>query len=448
MSIPDVDTYNIDTLALHAGHTPDQETLSRAVPLYQTTSYVFRDTGHAADLFALRAFGNIYTRLMNPTTDVLEKRLAAIHGAAGAVATASGQAAIFYSIAAITSAGQNFVTGDKLYGGTYTQFRFPLKRFGIEARFVDSSDPANFEQAIDENTRLLYTESIGNPKGNVDDFSAIADIAHRHKLPFIVDNTVTPPPLFNPFDHGADIVVYSLTKMIGGHGTSIGGAVVEKGDFDWKAAGRYPEITEPDLAYHGVNFWDAFGNHEKAVAPGLAYVLKIRTGLLRDLGAAISPFNSWLFIQGLETLPLRARAHSANALAVAKHLKDHPAVSWVDYAGLPDHPDYERARRYLPLGPGAVLGFGIRGGLEAGKKFIDSVKLASHLANVLDAKTLVIHPGSTTHQQLTPEEQLSAGVTPDLIRVSVGLEDIKDIIADLDQALEASQEGDEDVYSI
>jgi O-acetylhomoserine (thiol)-lyase len=436
----DLNSYGIDTLALHAGHTPDQETLSRAVPIYQTASYVFRDTGHAADLFALRAFGNIYTRLMNPTTDVLEKRLAAIHGAAGAVATASGQAAIFYAIAAITAAGQNFVTGDKLYGGTYTQFSYPLKRFGIEARFVDSSDPANFERAIDENTRLLYTESIGNPKGNVDDFSAIAGIAHKHKLPFIIDNTVTPPPLFNPFDFGADIAVYSLTKMIGGHGTSLGGAVVDKGDFDWKAAGRYPEITEPDLAYHGVNFWDAFGNHEKAVAPGLAYVLKIRTGLLRDLGAVLSPFNSWLFIQGLETLPLRARAHSGNALAVAKHLKAHPAVSWVDYAGLLDHPDYERAQRYLPLGPGAVLSFGIKGGLEAGKTFIESVKLASHLANILDAKTLVIHPASTTHSQLTSEERLKAGVTPDLVRVSVGLEDIKDIIVDLDQALAASQE--------
>ena len=431
--------YKLDTLALHAGHTPDQDTLSRAVPIYQTSSYVFRDTEHAADLFALRAFGNIYTRLTNPTTDVLEKRLAAIHGGTGAVATASGQAAIFYSIAAITSAGQNFVTGDKLYGGTYTQFSFPLKRFGIEARFVDSRDPANFERAIDENTRLLFTESIGNPKGNVDDFEAIAEVAHKHKLPLIIDNTVTPPPLFNPFEHGADIAVYSLTKMIGGHGTSIGGAIVEKGDFDWKAAGRYPEITEPDLAYHGVNFWDAFGNHDKAVAPGLAYVLKIRTGLLRDLGAALSPFNSWLFIQGLETLPLRARAHAANAQAVAEHLKSHPAVSWVDYAGLPGHPDYERARRYLPLGPGAIFSFGVKGGLEPATKFITSVKLASHLANVLDAKTLVIQPATTTHSQLTPEEQAAAGVTPDLVRISVGIEDLSDIIADLDQALAASQ---------
>lgn len=433
--------YKLDTLALHAGHTPDQETLSRAVPLYQTTSYVFRDAEHAADLFALRTFGNIYTRLMNPTTDVLEKRLAAMHGAKGAVATASGQAAIFYAIAAITSAGQNFVTGDKLYGGTYTQFTVPLRRFGIEARFVDSRDPANFEKAIDENTRLLYTESIGNPKGNVDDFEAIAEVAHRHRLPFVVDNTVTPPPLFNPFAHGADIVVYSLTKMIGGHGTSIGGAIVEKGDFDWQSAERYPEITEPDPAYHGVNFWQAFGNHDKAVAPGLAYVLKIRTGLLRDLGAALSPFNAWLFIQGLETLPLRARAHAANAQLVAEHLSRHPAVTWVDYAGLPGHPDYERAKRYLPLGPGAIFCFGVKGGLEAGKKFVNSLKLASHLANVLDAKTLVIQPASTTHQQLSPEEQLRAGVTPDQVRISVGIEDPSDIIADLDQALEASQKG-------
>jgi len=431
--------YRIDTLALHAGHTPDRETLSRAVPLYQTSSYVFRDCDHAANLFALKEFGNIYTRLMNPTTEVLEQRLAALHGAAGSVATASGMAAIFYAVAAITSAGQNFVTGDKLYGGTYTQFSFPLKRFGIEARFVDSRDPANFEQAIDENTRLLFTESIGNPKGNVDDLEGIAEVARRHKLPLIVDNTVTPPPLFDPFTYGADIAVYSLTKMIGGHGTSIGGAVVDRGTFDWKSAGRYPEITEPDPAYHGVNFWDAFGGHEKAVAPGLAYLLKIRTGVLRDLGAPLSPFNSWLFIQGLETLPLRARKHVENAQAVAEYLAAHPAVSWIDYAGLPSHPDYERAKRLLPLGPGAVFSFGIKGGLEAGKRFIESVRLASHLANVLDAKTLVIQPAATTHQQLSPEEQVAAGVTPDLVRISVGIEDASDITADLGQALEASQ---------
>jgi O-acetylhomoserine (thiol)-lyase len=431
----DLEKYGLDTLALHAGHTPDQDTGSRAVPIYQTTSYVFHDAEHAADLFSLRQFGNIYTRLTNPTTDVLEKRLAAIHGATGAIATSSGASAVFYAIAAITSAGQNFVSGDKLYGGTVAQFKGPLKRFGIDARFVDSRDPANFERAIDENTRLVYVESIGNPKGNVDDLAAIAEVAHRHNLPFVVDNTVSPPPISNPFDYGADIVVYSLTKLIGGHGTSIGGAVIEKGDFDWKAAGKFPEIAEPDPAYHGVNFWEAFGGHDKAVAPGLAYVLKIRTGLLRDLGASLSPFNAWLFIQGLETLPIRARAHLANAQAVAVFLEAHPQVVSVDYAGLPDHPDYERAKRYFPLGAGALLGFEIKGGLEAGKRFIDSVKLASHVANILDAKTLVIHPASTTHQQLTSAEQLKAGVTPGLVRVSVGIEDVKDIIADLDQAL-------------
>ena len=438
--LPREDSPRLDTLALHAGQTPDEETLSRAVPLYQTASYVFRDSEHAAGLFALQQFGNIYTRLMNPTTDVLEKRLAALHGATGALAVASGQAAIFYAVAALTSVGQNFVTGDKLYGGTYTQFSYPLRRFGIEARFVDSSRAENFEAAIDENTRLVYTESIGNPKGNVDDLDGIAEVAHRHGLPLIVDNTVTPPPLFNPFDHGADIIVYSLTKMIGGHGTSIGGAIVEKGDFDWKTSGMFPEITEPDLAYHGVNFWDAFGNHEGAVAPGMAYVLKIRTGLLRDLGAALSPFNSWLFIQGLETLPLRAKAHAANAQIVACFLDNHPAVQSVDYAGLSGHPDNARARDLFPYGPGALMAFEIMGGLPAGKKFIESVKLASHVANILDAKTLVIHPASTTHQQLNPKEQASAGVTPGLIRLSVGIEDAKDITADLDQALAASQQ--------
>jgi O-acetylhomoserine (thiol)-lyase len=441
MSDFDLDDFSADTLALHAGHTPDPETLSRAVPLYQTTSYLFRDTEHAAGLFALRESGHIYSRISNPTTEVLEKRLAAMHGAAGAVATASGMAAIFYAVATITSAGQNLVTGDKLYGGTYTQFTGPLKRFGIEVRFVDSRDPANFERAIDENTRLLYTESIGNPKGNVDDLTGIAEVAHRHGLPLVVDNTVTPPPLFNPFDHGADIAVYSLTKMIGGHGTSIGGAVVDKGRFDWQVGGRYPEITEPDPAYHGVNFWEAFGDHDQAVARGMAYLLKLRTGLLRDLGAALSPFNAWLFIQGLETLPLRARAHAANALEVARFLKAHPSVAAVDYAGLPDHPDYERARRYFPLGPGAVFGFELRGGVEAGKRFIEAVRLASHLANILDAKTLVIHPASTTHQQLTPDEQLKAGVTPGLIRISVGIENIEDILGDLDHALQIAERG-------
>lgn len=426
---------HLETIALHAGHSPDDASLARAVPIYQTTSYVFRDADHAAELFGLRQFGNIYTRLMNPTTGVLEERLAGLHGATGAVATASGMAAIFYSVLNITSAGQNIVTGDKLYGGTYTLFSHTLKRFGIEVRFVDSSNPANFADAADENTRLFYTESIGNPKGNVDDIEAIAELAHARKIPLIVDNTVSPPPIFDPFAYGADIVVYSLTKMIGGHGTSIGGAVIEKGDFNWKEAGKFPEITEPDDAYHGVNFWEAFGNHPDAVVPGLSYVLKIRTGLLRDTGACLSPFNAFQFIQGIETLPLRAERHCTNAIDVARFLEAHPAVGWVTYAGLESHPDFKRASELMPLGPSAVLGFGIKGGYEAGRKFIDSVKLCSHLANILDAKTLVIHPASTTHQQLSEAEQTAAGVTRDFVRVSVGIENVEDIKADIDQAL-------------
>jgi O-acetylhomoserine (thiol)-lyase len=428
-----------ETIALHAGHTPDGDTLSRAVPLYLTTSYVFKDSQHAADLFGLRAFGNIYTRLMNPTTDVLEKRLAALHGAAGAVATASGSAAITYAILTITSAGQNIVTGSNLYGGTVNLFRHTFKRFGIEVRFVDSSKPEEVRKAIDAKTRLVFTESIGNPKGNVDDFEALAKVAHDAGLPLIVDNTVSPPPLFNPLAHGADIVVYSLTKMIGGHGTVLGGAIVEKGDFDWKKGDRFPEITAPDPSYHGVNFWDAFGGHPKAVAPGLAFVLKVRCGLLRDTGAALSPFNAHQILLGIETLPLRAERHVRNAQAVAEWLAKHPLVGWVNYPGLPSHPDHARAKKYLPNGAGAILGFGIKGGLEAGRKFIDSVKLASHLANVLDAKTLVIHPATTTHSQLTAAEQAQCGVTPDFVRLSVGIENVADIIADLDQALKASQ---------
>jgi O-acetylhomoserine (thiol)-lyase len=429
---------NPETLALHAGQVADPTTGSRAVPIYQTTSYVFKDAQHAADLFALRAFGNIYTRLMNPTTGVLEERLAALHGGKGAVATASGMAAIFYAVANITAAGQNIVATRNLYGGTVTLFTNTLKRFGIETRFVDGGDPASVAKAIDRNTRLLFSESIGNPRGNVDDFAALAKVAHDAGIPFIVDNTVSPPPLFNPFDHGADIVVSSLTKMIGGHGTSLGGIVIEKGDFNW-ANGKFPEIDGPDPSYHGVNFWTAFGNHSKAVAPGLAFVLKIRTGLLRDTGAALSPFNAQQILLGIETLPLRAERHVQNAQKVAEWLAKHPLVSWVNYPGLPNHPDHARAKRYLPKGPGAIFGFGVKGGLEAGKRFIGAVKLASHLANVLDAKTLVIHPASTTHQQLSPEQQLAAGVTPDFIRISIGLEHVDDIVADLDQALKTAQ---------
>jgi O-acetylhomoserine (thiol)-lyase len=429
------DKQGLSTLALHAGHVPDSDTGARAVPIYQTTSFVFKNTEHAANLFALKEFGHIYTRIMNPTTDVLEKRLAAMHGAAACLATASGMAAIFYTVVALCQAGDNFVTGQNLYGGTVTLFAHTLKRLGIEARFVDSASPANFAGRIDGKTRFLYTESIGNPRCNVDDLSAIAAIARENAIPLVVDNTVSPPPLHNPFDFGCDIAVYSLTKMIGGHGTCIGGAVIEKGTFDWKASGKFPYITEPDPSYHGANFADAFCPVDPALGGCMAFALKLRTGLLRDTGAAISPFNSFLILQGVETLPLRAKAHAANAYKVADFLSRHPQVSFVNYAGLQSHPDFTRAKRYFPLGPGAVFGFGVRGGLAAGRKFIESVKLCSHLANILDAKTLVIHPASTTHSQLSPEEQLAAGVTPDLVRISVGIEDVADIIADLDQAL-------------
>ncbi len=432
-------TQGLFTKALHAGHIVDESSLSRAVPIYQTSSFMFNDSEHAANLFALKEFGNIYTRLMNPTTDVLEKRLAALHNGTGAVCTASGMAAVSYAVLNITQAGQNIVSGTNLYGGTVTLFKHTLKRFGIEVRFVDTSKPEEVEAAIDENTRMVYTESIGNPKCNVDDLDALSEVAHKHQIPLVVDNTTAAPPIFDPFEHGADIIVYSLTKIIGGHGTSIGGAVIEKGDFDWKSSGKFPEITEPDDAYHGVNFWDAFGNHPDAVAPGLAFVLKIRTGLLRDMGACLSPFNAFLFIQGIETLPLRAKQHCENAQAVAEFLESHDAVSWVNYAGLESHPDHENSKKLMPLGPSAVFGFGVKGGREAGQKFIESVKLCSHLANIMDAKTLVIHPASTTHQQLNEDELEAAGVTPDFVRISVGLEDIEDIKADLDQALKASQ---------
>ncbi|MBF0496736.1 MAG: aminotransferase class V-fold PLP-dependent enzyme [Deltaproteobacteria bacterium] len=428
----------VETLALHAGHTPDSETRSRAVPIYQTTSFLFRDTNHAADLFALKESGFIYTRIMNPTTDVLEKRLAAIHGGAAAVATSSGMAAIFYAVTAITGVGQNIVSGSNLYGGTHTLFATTLKRFGIEVRFVDSSDPNNFEAAIDDQTRLLFTETIGNPRCNVDDLDGIAEAAHRHRIPFILDNTVAAPPIFNPLDHGCDLVVYSLTKIIGGHGTCIGGAIVEGGGFDWYASGKFPEITDPDPNYHGINFWEALCTLEGT--PCTAFCVKLRTGLVRDIGAAPAPMNSFLILQGMETLPLRAKAHCQNAQLVAEFLDKHEDVTWINYAGLPSHHDHNRAKKYFPLGPGAVFGFGIKGGLEAGRKFIESVKLCSHLANILDAKTLVIHPASTTHSQLTPAQQQEAGVPPDLVRISVGIEHPDDIIADLDQALRASQQ--------
>jgi len=421
---------NFDTLALHAGQTPDSATLSRAVPIYQTSSYVFKSSEHAANLFGLKEFGNIYTRLMNPTTDVLEKRLAELDGGVGALAVASGQAATTYAVLNIAQAGQNIVSTSFLYGGTYNLFHYTLPKLGIEVKFVDTSNPENIRTAIDANTRLIYTESVGNPKNNVDDFEAIAQVAHDAGIPFVVDNTVTTPYLFKPLDHGADIVVYSLTKFIGGHGTSIGGCVVDGGRFPWDN-GKFPEITEPDPSYHGLNYWEALGN--------LSYILKMRLTLLRDMGACLSPFNAFQFLQGLETLHVRLERHVSNARRVAEWLEKHPLVTWVNYAGLPSHPNYGNAQKYLPKGTGAIIGFGIKGGLEAGKRFIDNVRLLSHLANIGDAKSLVIHPASTTHQQLSPEEQVSTGVTADFIRLSVGIEDVNDILADIDQALRAAQ---------
>jgi O-acetylhomoserine (thiol)-lyase len=422
--------YRLGTKALHAGQVPDATTNARAVPIYQTSSYVFNSSEHAANLFALKEMGNIYTRLMNPTTDVLEKRLAEMDGGVGALALASGSSAISLAILNLAKAGDNIVSTNFLYGGTYNLFHHTLARMGIGVKFVDSSDPANVAAAIDENTKAVFTESIGNPKNNVDDFAAIAKVAHDHGLPFIVDNTVTTPALFRPIEHGADIVCYSLTKFIGGHGTSIGGAVVDSGNFDW-SSGRFPEYTTPDPSYHGLVYHEALGK--------LAYILKMRLTLLRDLGPCLSPFNAFLFLQGLETLHVRMPRHCENALKVANFLEAHPGVSWVNYPGLASHPNHARAQKYLPAGQGAILGFGIKGGAAAGAKFIDSVKLASHLANIGDAKTLVIHPATTTHQQLTAEQQIAAGVSPDYIRVSVGIEDVSDIIADLDQALRASQ---------
>ncbi|AMV72021.1 O-acetylhomoserine aminocarboxypropyltransferase/cysteine synthase [Desulfuromonas carbonis] len=420
----------IGTKALHAGQVPDPTTNARAVPIYQTSSYTFNSSEHAANLFGLKEMGNIYTRLMNPTSDVLEKRLADLDGGVGALALSSGSAAVTLAILNLAQAGDNIVASSYLYGGTYNLFSHTFRRMGITVKFVNSGDPAAVKAAIDDNTKAVYTETIGNPKNNVDDFETLAKLAHDHGLPFIVDNTVATPALFRPIEHGADIVVYSLTKFIGGHGTSIGGAVVDSGNFDW-SSGRFPEYTTPDPSYHGLVYHEALGN--------LAYILKMRLTLLRDLGPCISPFNSFLILQGLETLHVRMPRHCENALAVARFLELHPLVSWVNYPGLENHPDHTRARRYLPAGQGAILGFGIKGGMTAGARFIDGVKLASHLANIGDAKTLVIHPASTTHQQLSAEAQLAAGVTPDFIRVSVGIEDIKDIIADLDQALAASQ---------
>lgn len=421
----------LETLAVHAGQEVDPTTLSRAVPLYQTTSYTFKDTDHAADLFGLKEFGNIYTRLMNPTTDVFEKRVAALEGGAAALATASGQAAITYAILNIAGAGDEIVSATSLYGGTYNLFSTTLAKLGITVRFVDSSDPENFRKAITDKTKALYAEAIGNPKGDVLDIEAVADIAHEHGIPLIVDNTFPSPFLLRPLEHGADIVVHSATKFIGGHGTSIGGIIVDGGKFDWAATDKFPGLTEPDSSYHGLVYTDAVGP--------IAYIIKARVQLMRDMGATISPFNAFLLLQGLETLHLRMERHSENALKVAQFLEAHEGVQSVSYSGLSSHSSYELAQKYLPKGQGAILTFEIKGGIEAGRQVINHVKLFSHLANVGDSKSLIIHPASTTHQQLNEAEQITAGVTPGLIRLSIGTESIDDILYDLDQAIRASQ---------
>lgn len=424
----------LGTMALHAGQEADPTTGARAVPIYQTTSYVFRDHEHAANLFALNEFGNIYSRIMNPTVDVFEKRVAALEGGALGLGFSSGSSAITIACLNICHVGQNFVSSSTLYGGTYALFAHTFKDMGIEARFVDASDPQNFAKQIDDKTRFLFIESIGNPANDVVDFAAIAKVAHDHGIPLIVDNTVTSPLLFRPIEHGADIVVHSATKVIGGHGTSIGGVMVDSGKFDWNN-GKFPELTEPNPSYHGMKFYE----HFKSIG-NISYALKARVTLLRDMGPCLSPFNAFLLLQGLETLHLRVPRHSENALKVAQFLESHPAVTWVNYPGLPSHKDHALAKKYLPKGQGAILGFGIKGGAPAAVKFINGCKLASHLANILDAKTLVIHPATTTHQQLSEAEQAAAGVKPDFVRISVGIEDIEDILADLDQSLKASQQ--------
>ncbi|WP_301173021.1 homocysteine synthase [Brevibacillus nitrificans] len=418
-----------ETIAIHGGQEPDPVTGSRAVPIYQTSSYVFRDTDHAANLFALKELGNIYTRIMNPTQDVFEKRVALLEGGVGALATASGQAAITFSILNIAQAGDEIIASSSLYGGTYNLFAHTLPRLGIKVHFVDHSNPENFRAYVNDNTKAFFCETIGNPRIDVADLQSIADIAHENGVPLIVDNTFATPILCRPFEHGADIVIHSTTKFIGGHGTAIGGIIVDSGKFNWNN-GKFPGLTTPDPSYHGVVFTEAVGP--------LAYIIKARVQLQRDIGAAVAPFNSFLFLQGLETLHLRMERHSQNAQAVAEYLASHPAVEWVSYPGLESDPNYELAQKYLPKGAGAILTFGIRGGVNEGKKLIESVKLFSHLANVGDSKSLVIHPASTTHQQMNEAEQAAAGVTPGMIRLSIGTESIADIIGDLEQALKAA----------
>lgn len=426
--------HRFETLQVHAGQEPAPGTNARAVPIYQTTSYVFNDADHGARLFALQEFGNIYTRIMNPTTDVFEKRIAALEGGVAALATASGQAAQLLAISNIAQAGDNIVSTSYLYGGTYNQFKVTFPRLGIHVKFVEGDEAESFRQAIDDRTKALYVESIGNPQFNVPDFAALAHVAHENGIPLIVDNTFGAAGyLVRPIEHGADIVVQSATKWIGGHGTSIGGVIVDSGKFDW-GNGKFPVFTEPSPGYHGLNFQEVFG--PQGPFGNIAFIIRARVEGLRDLGPSLSPFNSFLFLQGLETLSLRVQRHVDNALELAQWLKQQPKVEWVNYLGLPEHPYHERARKYLRNGFGGVLNFGIKGGLEAGRSLINHLKLASHLANVGDAKTLVIHPASTTHQQLTEIEQQSAGVTPDLVRISVGIEHIDDIKADFEQAFQ------------
>jgi len=427
------DSYRPETIALHGGQKPDPATNARAVPIYQTTSYVFDDSAHAARLFGLQEFGNIYTRIMNPTTDVLEQRVAQLEGGTGGLAVSSGQAAETIALLNIAHSGDEILSSASLYGGTYNLFHYTFPKMGIDVRFIDPSDPENFRKAITKRTKAIFAESIGNPKLDTLDCRAVADIAHGAGIPLVIDNTMPSPYLLRPFDHGADVIIHSTTKFIGGHGTSIGGIIVDSGKFDW-GNGNFPQFTEPDPSYHGIRFWEVFGNF-----PGLgnvAFIIKVRVQLLRDMGPAMSPFNAFLFLQGLETLPLRMERHSTNAMAVARFLSTHPNVTWVNYPGMENHPQHALAKKYHHRQLyGAILGFGIKGGMEAGKKFIDGVKLLSHLANIGDAKSLVIHPASTTHQQLKPEERLDTGVTDDFVRLSVGLEHIDDILEDLDQAL-------------
>ncbi|OIJ22109.1 O-acetylhomoserine aminocarboxypropyltransferase [Anaerobacillus alkalidiazotrophicus] len=422
--------WSLETIAVHGGQEPDSNTMSRAVPIYQTTSYVFRDTDHAANLFSLSEPGNIYTRIMNPTQDVFEKRVAELEGGIAALATSSGQSAITLAVLNICESGDEIVASSSLYGGTYNLFAHTLRKMGIKVHFVDGTNPENYRTAINEKTKLLYGEIIGNPKGDILDLRSVSSIAHENGIPLMVDATFSTPALCRPIEHGADIVVHSATKFIGGHGTSIGGIIVDGGNFDW-GNGKFPGLSEPDPSYHGIVYTEAVGN--------LAYIIKARVQLLRDIGPAIAPLNSFLLLQGLETLHLRMERHCENALKVANYLKENSLVEWVSYPGLENHPSYKLVQDYLPNGAGAILTFGIKGGIEEGKKFINALKLFSHVANVGDAKSLVIHPASTTHQQLTAEEQISAGVTPELIRLSIGIENANDIINDIQQALEASQ---------